>query len=81
MRILVVEDEQGISKFLKQGLEEESFAVDVADNGKVGLELALSGNYDGLDGARNKWHRTHTAVSQGVSCHAHYFFNGQGYGG
>ncbi|MFM2251355.1 MAG: hypothetical protein RLZZ358_2285, partial [Bacteroidota bacterium] len=46
MRILVVEDEQGISNFLKQGLEEESFAVDVADNGKVGLELALSGNYD-----------------------------------
>ena len=46
MRILVVEDEQGISNFLKQGLEEESFAVDVADNGKVGLELALYGNYD-----------------------------------
>ena len=46
MRILVVEDEQGISNFLKQGLEEESFAVDVTENGKVGLELALSGNYD-----------------------------------
>lgn len=46
MRILVVEDELGISNFLKQGLEEESFAVDVADNGKSGLELALSGSYD-----------------------------------
>ncbi len=46
MRILVVEDEPGISNFLKEGLEEESFAVDVADNGKIGLELALSGNYD-----------------------------------
>lgn len=46
MRILVVEDEQGISGFLKQGLEEESYAVDVADNGKTGLDLALSGNYD-----------------------------------
>ncbi len=46
MRILVVEDEPGISNFLKQGLEEESFAVDVIDNGKLGLELALSGNYD-----------------------------------
>ncbi|MFM7628910.1 MAG: response regulator transcription factor [Algoriphagus sp.] len=46
MRILVVEDEPGISNFLKQGLEEESFAVDVAENGKLGLELALSGNYD-----------------------------------
>ncbi|WP_075351647.1 response regulator transcription factor [Algoriphagus marinus] len=46
MRILVVEDEPGISGFLKQGLEEESYAVDVADNGKMGLDLALSGNYD-----------------------------------
>lgn len=46
MRILIVEDEPGISNFLKQGLEEEAFAVDVADNGKDGLELALSGSYD-----------------------------------
>lgn len=46
MRILIVEDEPGISNFLKQGLEEEAFAVDVAENGKRGLELALSGNYD-----------------------------------
>ncbi|MDF2158503.1 response regulator transcription factor [Algoriphagus sp. CAU 1675] len=46
MRILVVEDEPGISNFLKQGLEEESYAVDVAENGKTGLEMALSGNYD-----------------------------------
>lgn len=46
MRILIVEDEPGISNFLKQGLEEEAFAVDVADNGKSGLELALSGSYD-----------------------------------
>ena len=46
MRILIVEDEPGISNFLKQGLEEESFAVDVVDHGKVGLDLALTGNYD-----------------------------------
>lgn len=46
MRILLVEDEQGIAAFLKQGLEEESFAVDVADEGKKGLQLALSGEYD-----------------------------------
>jgi DNA-binding response OmpR family regulator len=46
MRILVVEDEPGISGFIKQGLEEESYSVDVADNGKKGLDLALSGNYD-----------------------------------
>ena len=46
MRILVVEDEPGISSFLKQGLEEESYAVDVAENGVMGLGLALTGNYD-----------------------------------
>lgn len=46
MRILIVEDEAGIAAFLKQGLEEESFAVDVASNGKTGLDLALSGEYD-----------------------------------
>ena len=41
MRILLVEDEPSISGFLKEVLEEEGFAVDVADNGRVGLELAL----------------------------------------
>jgi len=46
MRILLVEDEQGIASFLKQGLEEASFAVDVADEGKRGLQLALTGDYD-----------------------------------
>jgi DNA-binding response OmpR family regulator len=46
MRILVVEDEEGIAAFLKQGLEEESFAVDVANEGKDGLFKALSGEYD-----------------------------------
>ena len=46
MRILIVEDEPGIYNFLKQGLEEESYAVDIADDGKKGLQLALSGDYD-----------------------------------
>lgn len=46
MRILIVEDEPGIYNFLKQGLEEESYAVDIAEEGKKGLELALSGEYD-----------------------------------
>jgi DNA-binding response OmpR family regulator len=46
MRILVVEDETGISNFLKDGLEEESFAVDVASDGKKGLELSLINEYD-----------------------------------
>lgn len=34
MRILIVEDEPGIFNFLKQGLEEESYAVDIAEEGK-----------------------------------------------
>lgn len=46
MRILVVEDEEGIAAFLKQGLEEESYAVDVASEGKAGLSLAMTGDYD-----------------------------------
>ncbi len=46
MRILVVEDEPGIANFLQQGLEEESFAVDIAGEGMKGLELALSGAYN-----------------------------------
>ncbi len=46
MRILIVEDEPGILNFLKQGLEEESYLVDTANEGHQGLELALSGDYD-----------------------------------
>ncbi len=46
MRLLIVEDEIGISNFLRDGLREESFAVDVAVNGKDGLELALCNDYD-----------------------------------
>jgi len=46
MRILIVEDEPGIANFVKQGLEEETFAVDVAEEGNSGLDMALSGDYD-----------------------------------
>jgi len=41
MRILLIEDEASIANFIKDGLEEEGFAVDVADNGKKGLQMAL----------------------------------------
>lgn len=46
MRILIIEDEPGIAGFLKEGLEEEYFAVDVAYDGKQGLDLALTNEYD-----------------------------------
>jgi heavy metal response regulator len=41
MRILVVEDEKKVASFIKKGLEEEGYAVDVANDGAEGLALAL----------------------------------------
>ncbi len=41
MRILLAEDETSIAGFIKDGLEEESFSVDVAYNGREGLDMAL----------------------------------------
>ncbi|MFH4963628.1 response regulator transcription factor [Gaetbulibacter sp. M235] len=45
MRILIVDDEISIANFISDGLKEEGFAVDVATNGKKGLELALDNLY------------------------------------
>ena len=41
MRILLAEDESAIAGFIKEGLEEEGFAVDVASNGRHGLKMAM----------------------------------------
>ncbi len=46
MRILVVEDEKKVAAFIKRGLEEELFQVDIAGNGKEGLEMTLADEYD-----------------------------------
>lgn len=46
MKILVIEDEQEVAGFVKQGLEEQSFHVDVAYDGHIGERLALSRDYD-----------------------------------
>jgi DNA-binding response OmpR family regulator len=47
MRILVVEDERKVASFIRQGLEEEGYAVDVAPDGTTAVDLALSGTpYD-----------------------------------
>ena len=46
MRILVVEDEHKIGNSIKKGLEQENFAVDLAFNGRDGLDLAISEDYD-----------------------------------
>lgn len=42
MKILIIEDEKGISNFLKQGLEEEGYEIYLAEDGKMGLDLANS---------------------------------------
>ena len=59
MKILVIEDEVKTAKFLKKGLAEAGFVVDVAEDGLEGLHLALELEFDliivdvmlpGLDG-------------------------------
>jgi two-component system copper resistance phosphate regulon response regulator CusR len=46
MRILVVEDEEKVSRFVAVGLRAESYAVDCARDGQTGLNMALTGAYD-----------------------------------
>ncbi|MGA0558215.1 response regulator [Larkinella sp. VNQ87] len=46
MKILVVEDEPKLASFVKKGLEEQSFEVDIAYDGQIGRNLALSSSYD-----------------------------------
>jgi heavy metal response regulator len=46
MRILVIEDEEKVSRFVVRGLTAERFAVDVARDGKSGWELAQTYQYD-----------------------------------
>ena len=46
MRILVVEDEKKVAGFVKKGLEEESYAVDVAYDGEEAINLLKTYPYD-----------------------------------
>lgn len=46
MKILVVEDEVKVASFLKKGLEQEYHTVDVANDGKKGLDFSLTEEYD-----------------------------------
>ncbi|MCF8149314.1 MAG: heavy metal response regulator transcription factor [Sulfuritalea sp.] len=46
MRILVVEDEPKTGDYLKQGLVEAGFVVDLARDGADGLHLGQTGDYD-----------------------------------
>lgn len=46
MRILLVEDDVTITRLLKEGLEDESYAVDVANDGSEGYRTAVADDYD-----------------------------------
>lgn len=48
MRILVVEDERKIAGFIRQGLEEHGFGVEVCANGDDAFALATTRTYDAL---------------------------------
>ena len=46
MKVLVVEDEKGVSSFVKRGLEENGFQVSQAFDGATGLNLAIRNKFD-----------------------------------
>lgn len=46
MKVLIVEDDVKIAAFLKKGLEEEYFCVDICDNGEDAIYLAQMNAYD-----------------------------------
>src|SRR5690242_1839030 len=46
MRILVVEDERRVASFISRALRENSYAVDVADNGEKAIDSVSATSYD-----------------------------------
>jgi two-component system copper resistance phosphate regulon response regulator CusR len=46
MKILVIEDDPTVGQFVKRGLEEQRWTVDLAENGNDGETLAMAGDYD-----------------------------------
>lgn len=46
MKILVVEDEKKVASFIKRGLEEEQYEVDLAHDGEEGVKMATATPYD-----------------------------------
>lgn len=46
MRVLIIEDEPKAAAYLRKGLTENGYVVDVADTGEDGLHLARTGAYD-----------------------------------
>jgi len=48
MRLLVVEDDADVARFLSRGLCEQAYAVDVVENGEDAIELASINPYDAI---------------------------------
>src|SRR5881394_1111091 len=48
MRILVVEDDEQTAAYMVKGLTESGYVVDRADNGRDGLFLATSSDFDAV---------------------------------
>ena len=46
MRILVIEDDKEVSSYISKGMKEAGHTIDTADNGKDGLFLATTEEYD-----------------------------------
>ena len=46
MRILIIEDEKKIVNFIRRGLKEQKYAVDVSYDGEEGLYMASENTYD-----------------------------------
>ncbi|MCG7339623.1 response regulator transcription factor [Staphylococcus sp. ACRSN] len=45
-KILIVEDEQNLARFIELELEHENYIVDIENDGKLGLDMALTNTYD-----------------------------------
>lgn len=46
MKVLVVEDEKKVASFIKRGLEEEGYTVELARDGEEGLKMIHDGSYN-----------------------------------
>jgi len=59
MNVLLIEDEVNVSAFIKKGLEEESFHVEVAFDGYTGKKISYTGDirhyYFRYNSSSNKW--------------------------
>jgi DNA-binding response OmpR family regulator len=48
MKILIIEDEKGLARLIKKGLEENYFTVDMSFDGVEGLHMAETWPYDAI---------------------------------